>query len=142
MEDQNPKADRVQSYAEKQAAARAIIAARIEAMELSGELYPKNVEIIFPPQMKAKSDLDAVVIPVFDVLNWLAADLESEKPDMAQFWREIAEEYYKEDEDEDDLGDEELSARMNIDLGGLEELVAEMDANSRDTMTASVLKDD
>ncbi|MBI1216923.1 MAG: hypothetical protein GC186_00105 [Rhodobacteraceae bacterium] len=107
------------------------IAARYEAMELTGELYVRNVEIIFPPQIKKKFGYDGHIISIGDVLRMLASDVQDTHPENAQKYRDIALEFYSDDDDEyddDEYDDDDDCEGEGVDMDVLEALVAELDA--------------
>lgn len=79
------------------------IAARYEEMELSGESYPINCEINFPPQVKAKYGMDGASLSIRTVLHTLADSLQAEDPQRAFVLKEIAENFYGEDGEDDDF---------------------------------------
>lgn len=76
----------------------------IREQERIGLLYPSTVEILFPPQVRAEYASDGVILDVREVLHWLAQDMEKDRPDGAAMFRQIADRYYPDadDEEEDD----------------------------------------
>ena len=107
------------------------IAARYEEMERSGELYVTTCEIIFPPQAAEKHRLGGVVVEIGTVLSWLADNCQTENPQHASLLREIAEEFYPEDEDdgydEDDFVlSDDVAEKLESVLSGPHAIVEEI----------------
>lgn len=72
-------------------------------LEETGDLYPRNVEIIYPPQVKAKCGRDGVIVSVHDILLWIADRIKGDRPESAAEYISIAEEFYAPDEEFDDF---------------------------------------
>jgi hypothetical protein len=119
---QQPGEKAKSKFALDQENARKTILESTKALELSGEIYPWKVEIVFPPPCKAKFGLDGLIVDVCSILNWMASDLQAKEPVCSERLRAIAEEFYKDDNDFDDV---------EIDLEGLDLLISEMEAGWR-----------
>lgn len=84
--------------------------AHIRSLEETGELYPLNVQINFPPQVKTRFNRDGLIIPVSQVLELLAQDLEAECAVSSAELRAISAEFYVPYDDEDEEEDDEDDA--------------------------------
>lgn len=82
---------------------RQALADECRRLEETGELYPCNVEIIYPPQVKAKYGYDGVVVDIYDILLWIADRAKDDRPEKAAEYTSIAEEFYAPDEEFDDF---------------------------------------
>lgn len=107
--------------------------AHIRALEESGELYPCTVEIIFPPQVKKRFNRDGLILPVSEVLEMCARDIESDDHVSASELRAINEEFYlpfdegdEDSDDNEDSGDnnqEDYGLPSAADLASIEEMM-------------------
>lgn len=82
------------------------LADRYARMEQTGEFYVDNVEISFPPQVKAETGWDGVVVDIRHILRWMAEDPEFGSFGAKDEFLHIADKYYPEDEDYDDTDDD------------------------------------
>lgn len=83
--------------------------ARLRLEEELGLSYVHTVQIDFPTQVKAATGRDGLIVPIRDILLWLAKEDQVAAPYNAMELRMIADHYYPADEDDlclDDLGDD------------------------------------
>ena len=90
-----------ESHSLRDPAYREVYVSKLREQERLGLTYPKTVEISFPPQITAEYGPNGVILDTREVLLWLAKDREAEDRDRATMYREIADLYYQDDEDED-----------------------------------------
>ena len=104
---------------------------RFRELEFSGQTYTTNVEIVFPPQVKAICGLDGLVVETRRVLELVACDLQVESPERALMLHRIAEEFYAQEEDEE--YDRELSDFdfLEDELDALDATVEKLEARSQ-----------
>ena len=79
------------------------LAENFRRLEIAGELYPRNVEIIYPPQVTAKYGCDGVVVDIYAILLWIADQVKGDRPELAAEHISIAEEFYAPDGEFDDF---------------------------------------
>ncbi len=110
--------------------ARKELTAKYEEMERSGEIYSINCEIIFPPQVKAKYGIGGAIVDIRTVLHPIADILQTEDHQRAFVLREIAEEFYGEDDedDEDFVLLDDVAEKLDL-------LVSELYANAEENMS-------
>jgi hypothetical protein len=104
---------------------------RFRELEFSGKIYTTNVEIVFPPQVKAICGLDGLVVETRRVLELVACDLLVESPERALMFHRIAEEFYAQEEDEDDDRKPSDFDLLDDELDALEATVQEFEARSQ-----------
>lgn len=82
------------------------VLARLQLEEKLGLSYVDTVEIEFPPQVKAATGRDGLIVPIRDILLWLAEEDEVAAPYNAAELRMIADTCYPADDyDEYEAGD-------------------------------------
>ena len=86
------------------------VAERDRFREESGELYPRNVYIHFPPQAVEDTGRDGLKLDIGELLHRKAEVISAEQPASAEAFRFVADTYYgDDDEDYDADGDGDCS---------------------------------